>query len=278
MPQAMLSILLGPLLLMQGLWVRLRTPILPEPDGARVGRTGAGPPLRLLVLGDSSAAGVGAAAQSEALLGRLVEHLGRDYTVFYRLVAATGATTKDTLNLLTKEDPGPHDVVVTALGLNDLTGGRKLEAWLADQKRLLDLLLAKCQPRVILISSLPPVHRFPALPQPLRWYLGTGAKTFNAARQALARATGTLFLSLDFALDVSQMASDGFHPGGGVYREWGQRAAERIRERLAKGGPGPPGAWPRKNIPDRNPVLRPAAGGLIVAGPAGDPIAGREGD
>ena len=231
-PPLVLKAMLGPALLLQGLWVRMRTPRLPEADGPRRGQTGAGPRLRLLVLGDSSAAGVGVASQSEALLGQLTRALGRHYTVAYRLEARTGATTADALDTLARQDMAPSDVVVTALGVNDLTAGREISAWLADQKRLIDGLHARLKPRVILISGLPPVHLFPALPQPLRWYLGNGAQTYNKALEALAEANGALFLPLDFSLDISQMATDGFHPGRGVYREWGRRAAAGIHARL----------------------------------------------
>ncbi len=231
-PPLFLKAMLGPALLLQGLWVRMRTPRLPEADGPRRGQTGAGPRLRLLVLGDSSAAGVGVASQSEALLGQLTRALGRHYTVAYRLEARTGATTADALDTLDRQNMAPSDVVVTALGVNDLTAGREIRAWLADQKRLIDGLHARLKPRVILISGLPPVHLFPALPQPLRWYLGNGALAYNTALEALAEANGALFLPLDFSLDISQMATDGFHPGRGVYREWGRRAAAGIHARL----------------------------------------------
>ena len=55
-----LKITLGPLLLWQGRAVRARALKLPEAAGPREGREGQGAPaLRLLVVGDSSAAGVG---------------------------------------------------------------------------------------------------------------------------------------------------------------------------------------------------------------------------
>ncbi|KAB0649370.1 SGNH/GDSL hydrolase family protein, partial [Burkholderia diffusa] len=53
---------LGPLLLMQGRRVRRVTPRLAEAAGPRDGTAGDGPPLRVLVLGDSAAAGVGVAS------------------------------------------------------------------------------------------------------------------------------------------------------------------------------------------------------------------------
>ena len=44
---------------------------LPEAEGPRAGSAGEGPALRLLILGDSSAAGVGTTHQEEALLGQM---------------------------------------------------------------------------------------------------------------------------------------------------------------------------------------------------------------
>ncbi|MDH3952646.1 MAG: SGNH/GDSL hydrolase family protein, partial [Gammaproteobacteria bacterium] len=59
----------------QGIWTNLRVPTLPEPPGAREGSAGKGPPLKLLVVGDSAAAGVGVSRQDEALLGQVVSRL-----------------------------------------------------------------------------------------------------------------------------------------------------------------------------------------------------------
>ena len=77
---------LGPLLLVQGRRVRRDTPVLPEAPGPREGEAGEGPPLRLLVLGDSAGAGVGAATQEEALTGRIVAGLRGRFRVRWRLV------------------------------------------------------------------------------------------------------------------------------------------------------------------------------------------------
>jgi hypothetical protein len=38
------------------------------------------------------------------------------------------------------------------------------------------------------LSGLPPMHRFPALPQPLRWYVGSRARDFNRVLAELAGA------------------------------------------------------------------------------------------
>ncbi len=186
---------------------------------------------------------MGVASQSEALLGQLTQALGCVYTLHYQLKAWTGATTAAAIDCLDRERIEPVDAVVTALGVNDLTAGRKLPAWQADLNRLIDFLQARLHPRVIMLSGLPPVHRFPALPLPLRWYLGAGARAYSTALEDLARRQGVLFLPLNFSMDVSLMATDGFHPGRGIYHGWARRAADGLQAVLGGDGRGAPGAF-----------------------------------
>ena len=220
---------LGPLLLAQGRRVRRVTPVLPEPPGPREGEAGEGPLLRLLVLGDSAGAGVGAGSQEEALTGRFVAGLRGRYRVRYRLVARTGATTASTLRLLERAEPFAVDAAVTSLGVNDVTGDVGVARFLALQARLHALLRERLGARLVLASGLPPMDRFPALPQPLRWYLGARARELDRAlAAALPDGRGAEYLAVAGELDAAHMAADGFHPGPAVYAAWGAAAAGRI--------------------------------------------------
>jgi len=235
---ALATIALGPLLIAQGRWARARTPVLPEPPGARRGETGRGdgPALRLLVVGDSSAAGVGADDQEQALLGQLVSALSRTQDVAWRLEARTGATTAGTIDHLARLAPERFDAAVTALGVNDVVRGVRLRPWLADQRRLRELLRERFGIRVLVVSGFPPVHGFPALPQPLRWYLGRRSSELDQAlRSELRPESDVRFLPIDFEMDPGAMASDGFHPGPRVYEKWGARAAALIEGGLRWG-------------------------------------------
>ena len=132
MKHLLATVALGPLLLLQGRWVRRVTPVLPEAPGPREGRAGEGPPLRLLILGDSAAAGVGAPAQAEALAGQLASRLAPRFDLRWTLVARTGDTTRDALQTLATMPGERFDVVVTSLGVNDVTSGRGPTRWMAD--------------------------------------------------------------------------------------------------------------------------------------------------
>ena len=226
---------LGPVLLAQGRRVRRETPVLPEPAGPREGATGDGPVLRLLVLGDSAGAGVGAATLDEALTGRIVSRLAGRFRVEWRLVASTGATTASTLRHLERIEPFATDAVVTSLGVNDVTGAVGVARFLGLQAKLHALLRERFGARLILASGLPPMGRFPALPQPLRWYLGGRASELDRAlAAALPDGKGAEYLVFEGELDPAHMASDGFHPGPAVYDAWGAAAARRIGAAFAR--------------------------------------------
>ena len=224
-------VVLSPLLLCQGIYVRRVTPKLPEAAGPRSGDDGSGAPLRLLVLGDSAAAGVGARTQEEALAGYMVSRLRRKFRVVWRVEAQTGATTRSTIARLKSMAQEPFDVVAISLGVNDVTGGRRATAWPAELDELAGLLRLKFGVQRMLWTGVPPMHEFPALPQPLRWYLGARAKWFDGVLRKWAEPQSDCIVVVAPAAGFGlMMAEDGFHPGPGMYQMWGAEMARRIME------------------------------------------------
>lgn len=231
MRETLIKIALAPILLLQGLYVRRVTPKLPEPNGERSGVIGSGPHLRLLILGDSAAAGVGVATQADALSGQLISNLARDYRVSWKLLAQSGFDTPEVLAMVESTATEPFDAVLVSIGVNDVTGCRvSAHDWSTSVSRLLDVLLWKYGARQVLLAPVPPMHAFPALPQPLRWFLGRRAKQFNAALAQLASARIDCHLqSSDLPLRDGMLAEDGFHPGAVVYTLWADNTAATLR-------------------------------------------------
>lgn len=225
---------LAPVCLAQGLAVRRRAQLLPEAVGPRSGRSGIGPELRLLILGDSSAAGVGVVHLDDALSGRLVAAL-EGFDLHWRLEARKGATTASALAALEALPPEPFDAAVVALGVNDVTRQVPLNRWRARQAGLWHLLQDHFGARHIYLSGVPPLGLFPLLPLPLRAVLGARAALFDAALAAQAAGHPALrHLPFDAAmLDPALMASDGFHPGPAIYRHWAAQLANAIRADFA---------------------------------------------
>lgn len=225
-----LRVPLLPVLAAQGLSVRRKAQMLPEPSGPREGRSGRGPRLRLLITGDSSAAGVGAGTQAQALSGHLVAQLGRHYSVEWRLEATTGHTTQDVLNRLANLD-GQYDAVVTALGVNDVTRGVTRNRFIERQSKLMALLTDTLGARRIVVTAVPQMNMFPALPQPLAWVLGRqAARLDQGLQQVAARHPQARHLTLDLPDDPALAAPDGYHPSPKTYAIWAQEAARLLHQ------------------------------------------------
>lgn len=228
------SAALAPVLALQGRYAVKTTPRLPEPPGPRTGCRGTGRKLRLLILGDSGAAGVGAASQDEALSGQLIGELAQTFRVCWTTIARAGATTAGTIQHLARhqdENSNVFDVVAVSLGGNDVAR-RPLDLWIRDIEEVVSLLRSQFGVRQILLSGMPPMHAFPAFPQPLRWYLGATARKFDTA---LARWAATQsdceHVPLSFNGDHRLLASDGLHPGPMLYTQWAIALAQRIYAR-----------------------------------------------
>ena len=226
----LVRIAIAPLLLVQGWQVRRTALKLPEPRGPRQGRVGNGPELRLLIAGDSSGAGVGVPEQDQALAGQLVQALSQDFTVDWRLIARTGATTLDALSALKSQPSSPMDVAVFALGVNDVTGLTSVKDWLHHQETLLDHLHQILGTQMICVSAIPPIEHFPALPFPLRWILGKHARRLHSARQRhLSQKPGYVAIDFHMPLTPDLMAEDGFHPNAKAYALWAKSLARQIK-------------------------------------------------
>ncbi len=236
------ELLAAPLLWAQGRRVRRVTPRLPEAAGPREGQVvppachaAAVRPLRLLIAGDSAAAGVGVGRIDQAMAGRLPGLLAAQLRrpVAWRLIAANGL---DARSLLPRLDDAPAglDLALIAVGVNDATGRRSPARWLDDLVRLRDRLRDGSPGVRLLWSGLPPMHAFPALPRPLRDYLGERSRGLDAALAAWVAGDPTMqHLPLPDLRGDGMMASDGFHPGPAGHRLWADLLAPAAAAILA---------------------------------------------
>lgn len=228
------ALALLPLLVLQGRRTRRVTPRLPEAAGPDAGCAGAGQgggALRLLAIGESPVAGVGVDRHDQAITGQLAVALAARLhrPVQWRAIGRNGATAGEALQLLLPQVPAqPVDVVLLAFGVNDTTAFSRISRWCRNLLAWQEAIDARCRPGLLLICGVPPVGRFPALPQPLRWVMGLKASVLDAAARDLARRIPRA-LYVPLALDPLQaglMASDGYHPSEEGCRRWAQMLAD----------------------------------------------------
>jgi lysophospholipase L1-like esterase len=239
------KVALFPVLLAQGLHVRRKALELPEAAGPRLGevlprRSRSGETLRLLVVGDSSAAGVGVAHQREALAEPLARLLAEELgcPVRWQLVARTGVTSLEAFALVRESSLAEADVLVTAVGVNDVVRQIPAHRTRDNLDALHRFTAEQLGVRYWLHCAVPPMERFPLLPAPLRWLLGAQAELLNRElQQHLGDQRDRALRRLpDALLERALMAEDGFHPGSAGYAAWAEALAPFIARRWSRLG------------------------------------------
>lgn len=185
-----------------------------------------GQPLRFVVLGDSTAAGLGAGSPQHAYATVLSERLGgQGYRVELSAYGLSGARVKDVLEdqvpLAEKVSP---DLVFVGIGANDSTHLTALSSVKRDMGAALDRLVAT---GAAVVVAGPPDMRAHAWLEPLRSLVGWRGRQIATAIETAARERDLDVVPLAelagpyFASNPEDAyASDNFHPGPGGYRAW----------------------------------------------------------
>ena len=221
-----------PLLLPQALYVRRTAPRFGPAGGPSEGSCGTGDPCRLLAIGDSIIAGVGASEQSRALVGQTAAALAKSLQreVAWKALGVSGYNAARVLDTLVPKLPGDEsDFIVVSVGVNDITGLATLSKWRQNLSRLLDKLRAHSPGAVVAVAGMPPMHGFPLLPQPLRATIGMRARAFDeAAKDVVGSYKRFVHVPLDFEPQAHKFAPDGYHPSEESYVEFGRHMADAL--------------------------------------------------
>ena len=223
----------GPLLLTQGRRLRKSTPRLPDaplpwhgsvdPGGSSDGER-ASRPLRLLVIGDSTAAGVGVDHADLGLGGRLAEALARctGRPVHWRAAGRNGATAGDLVRHYLKPAlTEPTDLVFLTVGANDTLALRSARAFRRDVRGIIERTFTAHPEAALLMSSLPAFFRFRLLPDPLRRSLYRHSQALEREARALIAAHPRAHMSPPPPpYTEGFFASDDFHPSALGYEDW----------------------------------------------------------
>ncbi|MGH9872204.1 MAG: SGNH/GDSL hydrolase family protein [Pyrinomonadaceae bacterium] len=226
-----------PLLLIQGYWLRRTTPRLPDAAGPLEGTVpGGGGPLRLIALGESTVAGIGARTHETGLAGQLAQYISRrtHRKVEWTVVARSGINArKGRAELVPKLAGRQADVVMIALGVNDAIELHTARRWASDIEELIKDVRAKVGDALVLLSGVPPLDYFPALPQPLSFVLGARSAALGHASHEMAQRLKRV-VYVPFKIERQRcnelFCADGFHPSELGYSEWAARLATAFAE------------------------------------------------
>lgn len=216
----------APVLLKQGRHLRRTTPRLPDAAKPWTGSRHGPDPVSILVLGDSTAAGVGADTQDEALPGWFAHEIaqrwgrGSDWTA----IGENGATAKDVrLRFMAEAVTVPFDLALLTVGANDALGLRSRAGFARDVRSIVDRLRAARPSAWLMVSLLPRFDRFDLLPEPLRATLARHAASLDTgARLAVAGLDRVVAMPPPPPYVDGFFASDSFHPSSEGYRLWAE--------------------------------------------------------
>lgn len=223
---------LSPVVIPLALYTRRTTVRLPEASGEPRGQWGQGTPAtRLLVVGESTAAGVGTLHHRQGLASQLAlqlhQHSGQ--AVAWHTLGVNGIRLDALLANLADIALPEVDKVFISMGVNDTTGLTPRRRYRTGLLNLIQALRKQHPAIQITLLAVPPMHRFAALPAPLRQLLGWRARQLDQQhRHVVTNDKALLYLGYPALQDPTLLAEDGYHPSASGYRAMAIALAEQL--------------------------------------------------
>jgi lysophospholipase L1-like esterase len=185
------------------------------------------PPTKFVVLGDSTAVGVGTTPE-HSFSWLLAEWLGQRLHVDLEVLGLSGATTKDVNQRQVPEAlKRKPDLVLIEIGGNDVTHVTSIRTVRREMGRALDRL--KAAGIHVVVAGPPHMGTSPAFPQPLRALSGWRGSAVRRAIEDQVRRREIDYIDLSAGTHrefrrhpVKYYSEDWFHPGAGGYRLWAE--------------------------------------------------------
>lgn len=195
-------------------------------------------PLRLVLLGDATALGVGVERVADTVGGQLAVLLAEGAAgrrVELSSVAVAGSRSADLATQVARALVGVRpDVAVVLVGTNDITHlapvSEAAEYLGAAVRRLRDAGIA------VVVGTCPDFGALRAFAPPLRQALGWQARRLARTQAIAVRAAGGTVVDLGtqtgavFRADAGTLCHDGLHPSADGYRVWAHALLPAVEE------------------------------------------------
>ena len=242
---AILSIPFFPLLFLMGSIAKKKTGKLPDAKNPSGRLDGNQPVIRLVVLGESTVAGVGVEEHEEGVTYSVAKTLNQltDRNIKWEAVGTSGFTARKVNEQLahkvSERLPEPH-IICIMLGGNDTFELNSPLRWRRDMASLINRLQSLHPDAKLVVVNLPPVKNFTSFSSILQWYLGS---LTNLHRKVImdfeSRFDNLIYMSEEIDFDawrkeegrdvpMEEFFSDGVHPSALTYKLWGKQIGERI--------------------------------------------------
>ena len=224
-----------PVYIWQGLKARRSSPRMAPPKDQRVASIkGKGKTIRFLLIGDSSAAGVGVDDINHSLGGQLATLLAQKTgrPVETRIAGCNSATASEirdyTLPNVMQTD---FTHVVLNIGTNDAKNFHTGKQFCNDFGTLIYSLKTRFPDAQIIWSSILDLSTITILPSPLNKILGIRSRELRARGEVLCYERGVEIPEGDWDPSVENFSHDGFHASKKGYHEWAVVLADHITKK-----------------------------------------------
>lgn len=209
------------------------------PAAARGVAVGEGTPLRLVILGDSSAVGLGADGPEDTAGLRVLRRLAADgQAATLDVVAVSGAVATDLDDQVSEALTLSPQLAVISIGANDIA--KRIAPRVTAKALGAAVERLRAEGVEVVVATAPDLGAVMRLGRPLRWVAGLASRrTWNAQERA-ATTAGALVVPVGkligplFAQDPSLFSADGFHPSSAGYALIVEELWPVIREAAAK--------------------------------------------
>jgi len=176
---------------------------------------------KLLILGESTAAGVGASTPEFTLAGHLFQHFGPDFQV--KNLGKNGLRIGQVTPHFAEElnsIQGTFEGIFLFLGANDCFKLTNPKSFRIELEKLILLLKERFSPNWIYLADIPPVQLFPAFTKPLQYFLNSQRAFLQKEMISISQnQKDILFDKITLDINSDFFASDLIHPSDAGYRE-----------------------------------------------------------
>ncbi|MEO7673066.1 MAG: SGNH/GDSL hydrolase family protein [Pyrinomonadaceae bacterium] len=218
---------ISPFLYLQGQYTRRKVGLLPDAAGGKTGIAGQGAvTANLLVIGESTIAGLGARTHEFALTGQFAQRLSQrvgkkiDWTV----IGKNGVTARRTIDELVPQIPNEiYDYVLIGLGGNDVMKLSSPRKWRRDMTELLGILRKRNPDAAFFLSNCPMIKYSPAMPHPIRFILWELSKLHDAnIKDLTTHMENVFYYPQPVDVHLEGFFADGIHPSEQGYSDWAE--------------------------------------------------------
>lgn len=237
-----------PLMYFQGKKIRASVPKLPEAKNPE-GFEDIGSPItkRILLIGESTFAGVGVESHDEGFCGTFAKELSQSLNknIHWEVLAKSGYTAKRVgTKLLPKIRAHKLDLIVIGLGGNDAFTLNSPAKWKKDVFQLFKSLKIKFPLTPIFFANMPPIKEFPAFTKTIKFVVGNLVEMLGQELKFLARQEDLVFYNDEIIsitnwsrryqlnADINDYFSDGVHPSKLTYQTWAKDFATFVSNTL----------------------------------------------